>query len=72
MAMGQRPGSHGNHLIIALKGRNISTMAQSLAKAVTNYINNQKEHHRKMTFQEEVIRFLKEYGVEYDERYLWD
>jgi len=24
-----------------------------------------------MTFKEELIAFLKEYGIDYDERYLW-
>jgi hypothetical protein len=28
--------------------------------------------HKKETFQEEFLRILKEYGVAYDERYLWD
>jgi len=40
--------------------------------AVSKYISNQKEHHKKITFQEEVIQFLEQYGVEYDEKYLWD
>ena len=35
------------------------------------YIAGQKEHHRKRSFQEELIEFLNEYGVQYDERYLW-
>lgn len=39
---------------------------------VSRYIANQKEHHRKFTSQQEVIQFLEEYSVEYDERYLWD
>jgi hypothetical protein len=29
-------------------------------------------HHRKKTFQKEYLEFLKEYNIEYDERYLWD
>ena len=36
------------------------------------YIENQKEHHRKKTFQDEYRAFLKKYKVEYDERYIWD
>ena len=36
-----------------------------------NYINNQKEHHKKQTFQEEYLMILKNHGVEYDEQYLW-
>ena len=39
---------------------------------VIEYINNQYEHHKKRTFQEELLAFLKKYNVEYDERYLWD
>ena len=36
------------------------------------YIENQKEHHHKMDFKQEFIAFLKKYGIEYDERYIWD
>lgn len=36
------------------------------------YIQNQHIHHQKRTFKEEFILFLKEYGVDYDERYVWD
>jgi REP-associated tyrosine transposase len=35
------------------------------------YINQQKEHHRKRTFQEELMAFFDEYEMEYDVRYLW-
>ncbi len=35
------------------------------------YIENQKEHHRKMTFEEEYRGFMKKYGVEWDEQYVW-
>lgn len=36
------------------------------------YIQNQHEHHQKMSFQEEYRELLKKYKVEYDERYVWD
>ncbi len=36
------------------------------------YIDNQAEHHRVRTFQEEFIAFLKRHHIQYDERYLWD
>ena len=39
---------------------------------VTAYIENQQEHHRKMTFEEEYRGFMRKYGVEWDERYVWD
>ncbi len=38
---------------------------------VSAYIAGQEEHHRVRTFQEEYLAFLKEYDVEYDERYVW-
>jgi REP element-mobilizing transposase RayT len=41
-------------------------------ETVVAYIENQYEHHKKRTFQEELLAFLKKYNVEYDERYLWD
>jgi putative transposase len=43
----------------------------SHVKDTIDYINNQKEHHRKMTFQEEYLAMLKKHGIEYDERYVW-
>ena len=38
---------------------------------VIRYIQNQEEHHRKKTFREEYVVFLKAFGVEYDERYIF-
>lgn len=48
------------------------SLATSDVPRLRNYIANQKEHHRKQSFQEELIQFLDEYGIEYDERYLWN
>ncbi|KXK44017.1 MAG: transposase IS200-family protein [Chlorobi bacterium OLB5] len=39
---------------------------------VVLYIENQHEHHRKKSFKEEYLTFLKKYKVEYDERYIWE
>jgi REP element-mobilizing transposase RayT len=36
------------------------------------YIKNQEQHHRKMTFQEEFLALLKRHRIAYDERYLWE
>lgn len=47
------------------------TVSHSRIEAVKNYIAKQEEHHRKQSFQEEYLQFLKESGVEYDEKYLW-
>ena len=41
-------------------------------EVVVKYITTQKAHHSKKTFQTELLQFLKEYNVEYDERYLWE
>lgn len=35
------------------------------------YINNQKEHHRQQTFEDEYLAILCKHGIEYDERYIW-
>jgi hypothetical protein len=37
---------------------------------VTRYIGRQEEHHKKISFEDELKIFLKEYGVEYNEQYL--
>ena len=53
-------------------GYGLFSVNPSEIEVVTNYIKNQEEHHRNKTFKEELIAFLKKYGVEYDERYLFD
>ena len=40
--------------------------------ALVQYIANQEDHHRKVTFQEEFRTLLRKYRIEYDERYVWD
>ena len=40
--------------------------------ALLAYIDNQEEHHRTKTFQDEYRIFLAKHGVEFDERYVWD
>jgi putative transposase len=40
--------------------------------ALLHYIDTQEEHHKKYDFQHELLALLNKYGVEYDERYLWD
>jgi REP element-mobilizing transposase RayT len=48
------------------------SVSQSNVAEVKQYIDNQEEHHRKMTFQEEFRLLLRRHNVEYDERYVWD
>jgi len=42
-----------------------------IAETIT-YIQNQVEHHRLRSFQEEYVSFLKKHGIGFEERYLWD
>jgi REP element-mobilizing transposase RayT len=48
------------------------SIGESGVEALKCYIANQKEHHRRKTFQEEVRAFLAKYRLEWDERYVWD
>ena len=47
------------------------SVSRSVLPEVVAYIRKQEAHHRKMTFQEELIGLLERHGVEYDERYIW-
>lgn len=38
---------------------------------VIRYIENQEEHHRTKTFKEEYVSMLKEFGIDFDERYIF-
>lgn len=38
---------------------------------VRKYIENQEEHHRVKTFEEEYLMFIKESGIEFEEKYIW-
>jgi len=46
------------------------SVSESATAAVTRYIANQQEHHRKRSFREEVVELLERHGMEYDARYL--
>ncbi len=48
------------------------SLGQSQLNDLTNYIDNQHSHHQNKTFKEELKALLLKYGIEYDERYLWD
>ena len=48
------------------------SVSQSQSPVVEGYIRRQEEHHRTMTFQEELRGLLTKHGIEYDERYVWD
>jgi len=46
--------------------------SKSQVDTVVNYVLNQKEHHHKITFQEEYLAFLKKFEVDYDDRFLFE
>ena len=48
-----------------------SVSASQVAKTI-RYIENQKEHHRKKSFEEEFIALLDKHGIEYDRRYVFN
>jgi putative transposase len=53
------------------EGYGTFSYGKSQIKNVINYIENQEEHHKKKTFREEYIEFLKIFEVEYDEKYIF-
>jgi len=47
------------------------SIGESGVAALRAYIENQKEHHRTVSFEDEFLNFLSKYNVPYDERYIW-
>jgi len=48
------------------------SVSESNTGAVANYIQNQEEHHRSKSFQEEFREFLTKNKIEFNELYVWD
>lgn len=53
------------------QGYGAFSIGVSQVDATVAYIENQEEHHRAVSFQEEFRAFLKKHGIEWDERYVW-
>ncbi|MDB6019711.1 MAG: transposase [Pedosphaera sp.] len=53
-------------------GYGIFSISFSQLETLRNYIAGQEEHHRKVSFQDELRELLQRYEVAFDERYLWD
>jgi REP element-mobilizing transposase RayT len=53
------------------EGYGAFTYSKSQLPRLISYIENQEEHHRKKTFQEEYLRILEEQKVEYNPQYLF-
>jgi REP element-mobilizing transposase RayT len=54
------------------QGYGVFSVGMSQKETLLHYIDTEEEHHRTRTFQEEYRDFLKKYGIECDERYVWD
>ncbi len=54
------------------KGFGAFSVSYDRIEAARNYIRNQKEHHKKKTFQEEYIEFLERHDIEYRLEYLFE
>ena len=48
------------------------SVSPSVLDRTKKYIQNQAEHHRIKTYRDEYVETLKAYGVDYDERYVFD
>ena len=53
-------------------GYGVIAVSESNVDAVREYIANQREHHRKKTFQDEYRQFLERHRIAFDEKYVWD
>jgi putative transposase len=53
-------------------GYGVFSVSESKLPDVRKYIENQAEHHRKMTFQDEFRELCRRHGVAIDEKYVWD
>jgi len=54
------------------EGYGAFSYAHSQIESVYNYILQQKEHHKKKTFNEEYVEFLKKFNVGYEPKYLFE
>ena len=53
-------------------GYGVFSIGFSQIEPVRDYIAKQEEHHRKVSFQDELRQLLRRYEIEFDERYVWD
>ena len=52
-------------------GYAVYSVSQSVLDKTMEYVANQREHHKTVSFEDEYIQFLKLYNIEYDERYVF-
>ena len=54
------------------EGYGAFSYSRSQRGAVIKYIMNQERHHKKKTFREEYLEFLKRYDIEFNDKYLFE
>ena len=54
------------------EGYGAFSYSHSQINDVIQYINRQEEHHKQIRFKEEYQKYLEEFEIEYDPRYLFD
>lgn len=54
------------------QGYGAFSVGMSQKETLLHYIDTQEDHHRARTFQDEYRDFLRKYGIDHDERYVWD
>jgi putative transposase len=54
------------------RGYGLFSVSPADIGALVDYIDEQKAHHRKRSFQDEMRAFFEKYHVAFDERYVWD
>jgi putative transposase len=67
-----KAGGTGNADFHWQNGYGAFSVSQSSVAQVRHYIEDQAEHHRQMTFQEELRALYRKHEMEFDERYVWD
>ncbi|HIJ76599.1 MAG TPA: transposase [Deltaproteobacteria bacterium] len=53
-------------------GYGVFSVSYSKITEVREYISNQMNHHKKMSFQEEYRLFLRKHSLDFDEAHVWD
>jgi putative transposase len=53
-------------------GFGVFSVSRQNLEGAKHYLEGQKEHHKKVSFKEELLALLKRTEIKYDEKYLWD
>jgi len=59
-----------NHFFAWQSGYGIFSVSASMGNTVKNYVLSQKEHHQKLSFEEEYLGLLKKHGIVFDPKFV--